>query len=214
MDLQHSIQTEVLKAAQVVEQQIDAELQKYDNLDDLDKLRQQRLKELKNQAKQQQEWLSLGHREYTEIPEEKDFFDLTKKSKNFVCHFYKDDSPRCKIVDHHMKILANSHIETKFCKIDVLRAPFLTGKLRIKIIPTIALIKDGKTKDFIVGFTDLGNHDEFSTAMLEWRIAQSGVINYSGDLLNPPDESKRPKPIFGTKKTIRGKDSDDDDDGF
>lgn len=130
-----------------------------------------------------------------------------------VCHFYKDDSPRCKIVDHHLKILAKSHIETRFCKLNVDRAPFLCQRLRIKVIPTMALIKDSKTKDYIVGFTDLGNHDEFSTDMLEWRIAQSGCINYNGDLLQPPDEQKKNKmSIVNKNKTIRGKFSDDEDD--
>lgn len=211
-----AIQDQVLKAAQTVEQQLDAELHKYDNLDDLDKLRQDRLKEMKRLAKQKQEWLVMGHKEYTEIPEEKEFFEIVKKSKDLVCHFYKDDSPRCKIVDHHLKILCHSHIETKFCKIDVMRSPFLTERLRIKIIPTIALIKDSKTKDFIVGFTDLGNRDDFSTALLEWRIAQSGAINYNGDLLNPPEEGKdHMKSVLGVKKhTIRGKESDTDEDDY
>lgn len=30
---------------------------------------------------------------------------------------------------------------------------------RIKVIPTIVLIKDAKSKDYIVGFTDLGEAD-------------------------------------------------------
>ena len=95
---------------------------------------------------------------------------------------------------------------------------FVTERLRIRIIPTIALIKDCKTKDYIVGFTDLGNCDDFSTEMMEWRIAQAGVINYSGDLLEPPAEGKRTKNFAlggaGKKHTIRGRaaDSDEDDD--
>ena len=50
----------------------------------------------------------------------------------------------------------------------------------------MVVVKEGKTKDYIVGFTDLGNTDNFSTEMLEWRIARSDVIEYSGDLLQPP----------------------------
>ena len=38
-----------------------------------------------------------------------------------------------------------------------------------------------KPKDYVVGFTDLGNTDEFSTEMLEWRLGCSGVINYRWD---------------------------------
>ena len=67
-------------------------------------------------------------------------------------------------------------------------------------------------------FTDLGNHDEFSTEILEWRLGRGGVIDYKGDLSSPPDEKEKKKTInlFGKKpKTIRnamGADDDDDDD--
>jgi len=54
--------------------------------------------------------------------------------------------------------------------------------------------------------------------MMEWRIAQVGVINYSGDLLEPPAEGKRTKNFAlggtGKKHTIHGRaaDSVEDDD--
>ena len=83
--------------------------------------------------------------------------------------------------------------------------------MRIKVIPTLALVVDSITKDYIIGFTDVGNCDDFSTEMLEWRIAHSGAINYSGDLMHPPDKKKMEKPQQKKKKTIRGKDSDDSD---
>ena len=98
--------------------------------------------------------------------------------------------------------------------------PSFAERLKIRVIPTILLVKNGKTKDYIVGFTDLGNHDEFSTEMLEWRIAQADVIEYNGDLLSPPDASKsgqaRSSFLTEKKKTIRekggnGDESDDDD---
>lgn len=173
--------------------------------------------------------------------------------------FYKDGSPRCKIADEHLKILAKKHVEARFCKLNVERCPFLTGvdkkivqsakdstkvrkffeslkiniilkyteliihyyfmtiseRLRIKIIPTIALISDSKTKDYIVGFTDLGNCDDFSTEMLEWRIAQSGAIAYNGDLMNPPEKGKKTKSLLaGKPKTIRSRESDGSDDDW
>lgn len=89
-----------------------------------------------------------------------------------ICFF------RCKILDKHLAILAKKHVETKFIKINVEKAPFLTERLRIKIIPTLALLLDGKSKDYVVGFTDLGNTDDFSTEMLEWRLGCADVINY------------------------------------
>ena len=54
----------------------------------------------------------------------------------------------------------------------------MSERLHIKVIPTMALLIDGITKDFIVGFGDLGNTDEFSTEMLEWRLGCTDVINY------------------------------------
>jgi len=72
-------------------------------------------------------------------------------------------------------------------------------------MPTIALVRDNKPIDYIVGFNDLGNTDEFKTDHLEWRIATSGVIDYSGDLLNPPDAEKSKKHInTKAKSSIRG----------
>ena len=73
-------------------------------------------------------------------------------------------------------------------------------------------MKDAKTKDYVVGFTDLGNTDEFSTEMLEWRIAHAGVIDYSGDLLTPPTQGSKSKLKIKSKKTIRGNENDDDSD--
>lgn len=93
-------------------------------------------------------------------------------------------SYRCKILDKHLAILAKKHVETKFIKLNVEKAPFLTERLRIKVIPTLALLLDGKTKDYVVGFSDLGNTDEFPTEMLEWRLGCADVINYRWDIMN------------------------------
>jgi len=120
-----------------------------------------------------------------------------------------------------MKELAPKHLETKFCKINAEKCPFLTDRLRIKVIPTLAIVKDAKTKDYVVGFTDLGNTDEFSTEMLEWRLARADILNYQGDLMTPPDGKKGKNATTTTvigkpkAKTIRGKndeESSDEDD--
>lgn len=92
---------------------------------------------------------------------------------------------------------------------------FFPERLRIKVIPTITAVIDRKTKDFIVGFTDLGNCDDFSTEMLEWRVARSAVIEYNGDLLVPPDKQKKEKESFTRRTGIReNSDDSDSDDGL
>lgn len=216
--MEQVVQQHVLAAAKMVEDQVDAELNKLESMDsdDIEALKARRLQTLKKQQEQRRNWLALGHGEYSEIAEEKEFFDVCKKNENVVCHFYRESTFRCRIVDKHLKILAPKHIETKFVKIDAEKAPFLTRRLNVRVIPTIILCKDSKTKDYIVGFDDLGGTDDFPTEMMEWRIAQADVINYSGDLLVPPvDTKKRSKGImFERKKAIRGQDDEDSDDDW
>lgn len=209
-------QLDIIKVLEKVEEQVDSELSKLNELeeDDLERLKEKRLEALKKAQKQKQEWLSKGHGEYREIPSEKDFFGEVKESKKVVCHFYRDSTFRCKILDKHLSILAKKHVETKFLKLNVEKAPFLSERLRIKVIPTLALLIDGKTKDYVVGFTDLGNTDEFSTEMLEWRLGCADVISYSGNLMEPPTDTKRAVTKFTKveKKTIRGRGYDSDSD--
>lgn len=146
------------------------------------------------------------------MSDEKNFFEKSKLSPNMVLHFYKDGSTRCKIIDHHLKLLCSQHLETRFCKLNVTRFPFLTDRMKIRIIPTLVSVVDSISKDFIVGFTELGNCDDFSTEMLEWRLAQSQVIDYKGDLLNPPDVTKNNRTLLlEKKKTIRGQLGNDSD---
>lgn len=214
------VEQTLLQATKIIEQQVDAELARLDNMDedDFEVLRLRRMEALKKQQQQKQEWLSNGHGEYTEISDEKEFFDQSKKSKNFVCHFYRDSTFRCKIVDKHLAALAPKHLETKFVKINVEKCPFLVERLRIKVLPTICIVKEGKTIDYVVGFDDLGGRDEFPTEMLEWRLGQSQVIEYSGDLLTPPWDptgASGGKSILGhskkSGKTIRDDGEDDSD---
>ncbi|XP_055299754.1 thioredoxin domain-containing protein 9 [Sitodiplosis mosellana] len=212
--MEQIIQQQIANAAANIESQLDDQINAMDSMtsDELKTLRNQRINEMKNEAKKKQEWLNNGHGEYDELSGEKEFFEVSKKSANIIAHFYRDATERCKIVDHHLKILAKKHIEAKFCKVNAENSPFLTQRLRIKVIPTIAIIKDSKTKDYIVGFTDLGNRDDFSTEMMEWRIAQSGAIDYNGDLLTPPDQARKEKNLLRQqKKKIRGRDNDSDD---
>lgn len=170
---------------------------------------------MKKLASQKEEWKAHGHGIYSEVTEEKDFFDVCKKSNKVVCHFYRESTFRCKIVDKHLSLLAPKHLETRFVKLSVDRAPFLCERLKIRILPTIACFVDAKSKDYIKGFDDLGGHDEFSTEMLEWRLGCAEVIDYSGNLLEPPDAGKPVKKqiTFQSKKTIRdsAQDSDSDD---
>lgn len=211
----------ILEAAQVIEDQIDAAIQKLDtvDIDELDSIQRKRAAALRKQMKQKEIWIANGHGEYSTLSSEKEFFDVGKKSERIVLHCYRTSTMRCAIVDKHLDLLAKKHIETKFCKLDVEKAPFLCERLKIRVIPTIILCKGAHTIDYIVGFDELGGVDDFSTEMLEWRIAKGGVINYDGDLTSPPEctvasDSKPNQRSFIThvKKNIRGGTEDSDSD--
>ena len=59
-------------------------------------IKRERVLAMRRQKEKRQEWIKNGHGEYEEIPEEKDFFEISKKSENVVCHFYTDGNERCK----------------------------------------------------------------------------------------------------------------------
>jgi len=220
--VQNAVQDHLIKATQAIEQQVDAEIERLEKMDedDFDSLRNRRMEAMKKAQTQKQDWIQNGHGQYSEVPDEKAFFDACKKSKRVVCHFYRDSTFRCKIIDNHLQTLAHKHMETKFIKIDAEKSKFLVERLRIVVLPTVCVAIDGKTKDYIVGFDDLGGVDDFPTEMLEWRLGVANGINYDGDLTTPPQvgKQKRDTSVFGfvkTKKTIkdgRGDDSSDDDD--
>lgn len=203
----------LLNAADNVERQLDNEIERLETLDgdDLARIRQNRIEEMKRGAIQKVEWEKAGHGVYSELKDEKEFFEATKKSTQAVVHFYRESTFRCKIVDKHMEKLARQHNECKFMKIDAERSKFLVDRLKIKVIPTIALIKNHQTCDYIVGFQDLGNTDDFSTEMLEWRIARANVITYNGDLSVPPAQETKKHIQKKHKTIIRGADKDDSD---
>jgi len=54
------------------------------------------------------------------------------------------------VMDKHMSILAKQHIETRFVKIQAEKSPFLAERLKIVVLPTLALIKNTKVDDYVV----------------------------------------------------------------
>ncbi|KIH60040.1 hypothetical protein ANCDUO_09714 [Ancylostoma duodenale] len=107
-----------------------------------------------------------------------------------------------------MQILAPKHLGTRFIHVNADKVHFLVTRLNIRVIPTIAIVKDQQTVDYIRGFDDLGGIDEFKTEalqVLEARLARSGVIKI-----------EKPKVEQPKKKIIRSNDPahDDSDDDW
>eukprot|EP01104_Vermistella_antarctica_P021065 TRINITY_DN92_c0_g6_i1.p1 TRINITY_DN92_c0_g6~~TRINITY_DN92_c0_g6_i1.p1 ORF type:complete len:245 (-),score=74.40 TRINITY_DN92_c0_g6_i1:133-825(-) len=168
----------IFEAAKQVEDQLDAELNRMDNMgeDDLEKLRAKRLAQMKAKHAATQENLAKGHGSYADIPDEKEFFAQAKRSKHIICHMYCPTTKRCEIVDRHLETLSKQHVEARFMRLNAEKSPFLVDRLGVWMMPTIILMTDNKTVDKIEGFDSLGGTENFSTKAMEWRLAQAKVI--------------------------------------
>ncbi|KAG8900772.1 hypothetical protein FRB99_005762 [Tulasnella sp. 403] len=117
------------------------------------------------------------HGRYSEITDEKEVIRITAQEARCVIHFYHRDFGRCQIMDKHLELIAPHHFKTRFSRVFVESVPWLVEKLHIKILPCVICFVNGVTKDRLIGFEELGNDDAFTTATLELRLAQSGVID-------------------------------------
>ncbi|CAG9531942.1 unnamed protein product [Cercopithifilaria johnstoni] len=214
--MDHSVEKilseQLLKVATIAEEEVDRQIEKYDNLDenDLEVIRRKRLQELKKKQLQKKEWFQNGHGVYEEIPDERSFFDATKKSAKVVCHFYLPTTERCKIIDKHLRKIAPKYLETRFIHANAEKFPFLTTRLKIRVIPTIVVIIDAKTVDYIRGFDDLGGNDEFRTETLEWRLSWSKVLEYNGPSYLRGSGKSVTKLTKLVKKRVQGNEDDGD----
>lgn len=209
----------VLRVAEAIEENLDKEIARLQRMDadDLDAIRERRLQQMKSRAEQTKLWRAQGHGEYTEVPDEKAFFAAVKNSVRVVCHFYRSATLRCQVIDRHMKILAQQHLETRFIKIDAERSPFLVERLRVWMLPTLALVKKGKVEDYIVGFDEFGGVDEFPTEALEFRLFKSEMIDHESSSLpkssagdDADDKKDKVRSIRQSTHNKGGNDSGDD----
>ncbi len=169
----------LLRTLEKAEEKLDAELERLDERpdeDDIERLRRERLEKLRKVASEKQKWLAQGHGEYRDCPDQRQFFEELKKETRAVVHFYRPSNRRCDIVDAHLRTLAAKHVETKFMRVDAERSPFVAERLRIWALPTIVLVKEGKTDHSIIGFDELGGRDDFTTETLERVLLGHGIL--------------------------------------
>jgi len=179
----------LLEAALDREAELDAQLKNLeehrDEEDDYEKIRQRRMAAMKANHRRTLELKAKGHGEYQELFDTKHFFSGAKESRLLICHFYRDTTWRCKIVDHHLDMLAKKHLGTRFVKINIEKHPYLAEKLNIIMLPTVSFIKEGQVMYSMIGFDDVGEktdegnlsgYDEFHTDKLEQLMIDWTVI--------------------------------------
>ncbi|WZZ76715.1 hypothetical protein YC2023_088085 [Brassica napus] len=105
-----------------------------------------------------------------------------------------------------MCVFAKQHTETRFVKIHAEKRPFLAEGLKIVVLPTLALIKNTKIDDYVVGFNELGGRDDYITEDLEERLARAQVIHYEGE-----SSSHKPKSMTQARRSVRQSANSDSD---
>lgn len=146
-----------------------------DDDDELATIRQRRLQQLKSRAAGESKWRENGHGKYEELHSIPEFFAAGKQSSKMVVHFFRPSAWRCEYVDKRLMQLASKHLEIRFVKINAEKAQYLCDKLNVWCIPTLVLIKDGKTEHCIVGLDDLGG-ENFTPEALEEVLAEKKFI--------------------------------------
>ena len=82
-------------------------------------------------------------------------------------------------------------------------------KLKIWMLPTLALVKNEKTTDYVVGFDEFGGKDDFPTAALAQRLCSAGLLFEDAAAAAKPAPSKTLR-TGGFKRTESDEDSDFD----
>lgn len=167
-----------------------------------DKMNTDAIERKRDREKKDKQTTQTG--EYLEISE-KEFFDLIKnKKEKIIANFFHEDFNRCKILDSHMPKLAYEHPEALFVKIDVKKATFLVGHLKLKVLPTVIFFEHGVARDRLTGFEELGNTDDFKTEVLARRLCKYNAISLN--------EGEMFKLTRKKQRRVVGGESDSEDD--
>ena len=185
-----------IAATMALEQAVEAKTQAHfeaqedfdEDEDVVEAWRQRRLNEMRNKREKLAENVAVrGHGEYREITQD-EFLPAVTGSDKVVCHFYHDDFLRCKVLDQHLRVIAQHHPETKFVCINAEKAPFFIDKLQIRVLPTMVVFHDGKAIDRIIGFEGISDRDQFPTAALARQLVKKRAIEGKQDSGSDSDD--------------------------
>jgi thiol-disulfide isomerase/thioredoxin len=172
--------------------------------EELQAIRERRLQEIRTKQMEKAENMAKGHGQYRHISQD-DFLPECTSSRHVVIHFFHSEFERCKIMDHHLKMIAEQHTECKFVKIDAEKAPFFVDKLQVKTLPSVLVFCEGKTVARLIGFLgmapDPNKPDEFETCRLQEWLSETGAIDYTPSPKELEEEMERlglkvRKPIY------------------
>merc|ERR1712054_416507 len=155
-----------------VENALDAEIEKADNLDedDLQRIKAKRIAEMRKKAEELQGNVANGHGHLTKINDQQEFFAAAKKSARLICVFTRNSNKHGKAMLEHSEVLASKHLEARFIWVDAENAPFLTDRLNIYMLPTIVCVKDNKVHKQHNGLNDISGDGKMTTGLIEFLL--------------------------------------------
>lgn len=158
---QHSSDAILLRSSQfVMSNPVDAYLDDkdldklLDNIDDnyLASYREERLEKLKKEF----QFIDDNTKGLVTVTEE-DLMNVVLNNPTVVISF-TNHFEKCKVVNNLLDSLSSRHLNVKWLTIDVMAAPFLVAKLKIKVLPYVITYKNKNIVDKFAGF-------EFSTSL-------------------------------------------------
>ncbi|WWC71856.1 uncharacterized protein I206_105815 [Kwoniella pini CBS 10737] len=138
--------------------------------------RDRRIEALQREIKQVKNLKESDNGRVVTFVEEKLLIERMSKERYVLLHFFHNDFSRCKIMDQKLSELAPSYPHTLFLRACVTDIPFLVSKMAVQVLPCVMSFVDGKAVDRLIGFEELGDSDQFTSKMLEFRLKQSGVL--------------------------------------
>lgn len=195
-------------ATAIQEKAVDDEIHYYDTLlqDDtaLAQLRASRLAQLRASARAQQAYRDAGHGSYDELSsaQQQDtrdlansFFAATKASPRLVVHFYRPTSPYCDVYHALLRQLAPKFIETRFVRINVedcdatpQAVSFLVERLRVRVMPTVVLIRERKVVHQLLGFDEVPGGAKASAKQLARVLHEHKMVDWRDEFSNDLDD--------------------------
>ncbi|WWC64416.1 uncharacterized protein I303_107026 [Kwoniella dejecticola CBS 10117] len=138
--------------------------------------RDRRIEALQREIKQVKNLKESDNGRVVTFVEEKLLIERMSKERYVLLHFFHNDFSRCKIMDQKLSELAPQYPHTLFLRASVSDIPFLVSKMAVQVLPCVMCFVDGKAVDRLIGFEELGDSDQFTSKVLEFRLKQSGVL--------------------------------------
>lgn len=181
-NVQKAVEAAVVGAMETVERQLDDQLQRLDNVEDksddqLEAIRRRRIEELRKQAEDRARWKRNGHGSVHRIIE-KEFFTRAKGIPRMVAIFLRPGMSRYAddFIEHVTRV-AQAHLETLFVTLDAEKSPFLCERLCLRVMPSLALVKDGEIAQTMPGLDQFCNSQgKFTTVTVEKRLFDLSLL--------------------------------------